>query len=71
MMNYIPKGDNYGGAVCDDPHVRFCERPMDLFMGLLDLCCKPSLAGNIALSFDFYNFTVRPSAAEMLEASIS
>ncbi|GLB58087.1 hypothetical protein NCCP133_02200 [Cytobacillus sp. NCCP-133] len=27
-MNIIPNGDNHGGAVCDDPHVRFCERRM-------------------------------------------
>lgn len=27
-MNIIPSGDNHGGAVCDDPHVRFCERRM-------------------------------------------
>lgn len=27
-MNDIPSGDNRGGAGCEDPHVRFCERPM-------------------------------------------
>lgn len=37
-MNNIPSGDNYGGAGRDDPHIRFCERPMNLFMGLLDVC---------------------------------
>jgi hypothetical protein len=36
-MTNIPSGDNHGGAVCDDPHVRFWERPMQLRMGLLDL----------------------------------
>ncbi|MFC3773227.1 hypothetical protein, partial [Paenibacillus sp. GCM10012303] len=35
-MNITPKGDNLGGAGCDDPHVRICERPMQLCMGLLD-----------------------------------
>ena len=34
-MNYTPKGDNTGGAGCDDPHVRICERPMQLRMGIL------------------------------------
>lgn len=32
-----PQGDKHGGAVCDDPHVRICERRMNLFMRLLDL----------------------------------
>jgi len=27
-MNDIPSGDNRGGAGCEGPHVRFCERPM-------------------------------------------
>src|SRR5690606_14670362 len=35
-MNDVSKGDNAGGAGCDDPHVRICERPMQLRMGLLD-----------------------------------
>ena len=35
-MTYIPSGDEHGGAVCDDPHVRICERRMNLFMRLLD-----------------------------------
>ncbi|AJS58611.1 hypothetical protein UB51_09055 [Paenibacillus sp. IHBB 10380] len=39
MVN-IPSGDNHGGAVCDDPHVRFCERPMQLRMGLLDMSLR-------------------------------
>src|SRR5690606_34887000 len=34
-MNIIPNGDNHGGAVCDDPHVRICERRMNKFMRLL------------------------------------
>lgn len=33
-MNFIPRVDKHGGAVCEGPHVRFCERPMN-FMGLL------------------------------------
>ncbi|WP_205182317.1 hypothetical protein, partial [Neobacillus cucumis] len=24
-----PNGDKHGGAVCDDPHVRICERRMN------------------------------------------
>ncbi len=35
-MNYIPRGDHLGGAGCDDPHVRICDRPMPMRMGLFD-----------------------------------
>lgn len=37
-MNDVPKEDNVGGAGCDDPQVRICERPMQMRMGLLNFC---------------------------------
>src|SRR5690606_18870769 len=51
-MNDVSKGDNAGGAGCDDPHVRICERPMQLRMGLLDLpaaaICRRSFLSHIS-----------------------
>ena len=46
----IPKGDKHGRAVCDDPHVRFCERRMNLFMRLI------YFAEIIMLNSDFFLF---------------
>ncbi|WP_157265043.1 zinc-binding dehydrogenase, partial [Paenibacillus oryzisoli] len=42
---------NLGGAGCDDPHVRICERPMQLRMGLLDIqLCKSKGARVVGLT---------------------
>lgn len=53
-MNIIPNGDNHGGAVCDDPHVRICERRMDLFMRLLYSWLESGFATAIKVVFDRY-----------------
>lgn len=54
-INVIPKGDKHGRAVCDDPHIRLSERPMQLRMGLLDF------VGSLLLEILFFRFFFRTS----------